>query len=419
MALSSAMSTITMRIRPSIWLLAVVLALPATLHAVELTGRLSLLGTAARASQGDIGHLNAGGKLLTADQQSLRLMLDDIRSSGEWSVHLRTVRQNFVRYPAGNLHSSDLHSSDLFRYRKLSGDWQNDVSINRTTRSGYEIDRAVYKQRFDQMTVAIGRQPIDWGSGRFWQPLNVFGAFAPTDLDTDFKPGIDAAAFDWYPSAFSSLTAVYVPAPFNQSAIADSGVVYYRRQAGESSEISLLAGTVLGKGMIGGSFESEWHGIGWRVEGLRYRTTRNAVFWIAGIDYQFEDGTLIAAEWYDNSAGAGSEALLAGMQGDQRVVYGLQQHSGRRVLGLAVEKDMTPLLHGGYTLLVSALENSSRKLATSLLHQFSLTYSVSNESDFLVSLLLANGKGVNQQGNPQSEFGHLPAGMTMRLRFYF
>ncbi|MFK5914693.1 MAG: hypothetical protein QM484_09970 [Woeseiaceae bacterium] len=43
------------------------------------------------------------------------------------------------------------------------------------------MDRAVYKYRFKNTTVALGRQAIDWGSGRVWLPLNVFGHL-PTSL---------------------------------------------------------------------------------------------------------------------------------------------------------------------------------------------------------------------------------------------
>lgn len=413
----SVSSVITMSTRFSLCLFSAVVLPLSTVQSAELTGRFSMLGTTAQAAPGDIGYIDMDNDTLTADQQSLRLMLDDTRDNGEWSVHLKTVRQHLSGYPA-----DERHSSELFRYRELSGDWLEESSNNSSTRIGYELDRVAYKRRFGNITLGLGRQPIDWGSGRFWQPLNVFGAFAPTDLDTDFKPGIDAAMLDWYPSAFSSLTAVYVLAADENAAIEDSGVLYYRRQVGEQSEMSVLAGSVIGNDVIGASFESDWVGMGWRLEGIHYnleQTDENTVFWITGVDYQFEDGTLVAAEWYDNNRGSTKEASLVDMQSDLLVVYGLQQHLVRRMLGVTVERDITPLLHGGYTLLVSALKDADGQLTTSMLHQFNFIYSISNESDLLLSLLHANGKGLNQQDEPESEFGHLPVSVAVRLRFYF
>lgn len=388
-----------------------------TAEAVQFTGRFSMLGSTAQADRGDYGYTDSNHRLLTADQQSLRLMLDDSDKDSEWSVHVKTVRQHLDGYPV-----STLPSSSLFRYDELSNDWLSESSSSSSTNLGAEVDRAVYKRRFANTALSLGRQAIDWGSGRFWQPLNVFGAFAPTDLDTDYKPGIDAATFDWYPSAFSSLTAAYVWAPKDNSKLENSGAVYYRGQAGEQSEFSLLAGSVIGNRVFGGSFEGAIGGMGWRIEGVHYHLeelNKDAVFWITGIDYQFDNGTLVAAEWYDNTHGATTESALASAASDSLVVYGLQQQLSRHVLGLTLEKDLTPLLHGGYTLLAAAVDDKDNDLTPSFLHQFNVTYSVSNESDLLVSFLLPDGKGLNNSDQPQSEFGHLPKTITLRLRFYF
>lgn len=406
-----------MTILPRIALLPLLLLPLQSLHAVEFTGRFSMHGATAVAEEGDIGYQAPDRDTLTADQQSGRLMLDDLLEQGDWSLHLRTARQHLSGYAV-----SERHSSDLFRYRLGGGNWLDEQDGDSSTIIDYELDRAVYRYRFDHLTVGLGRQAIDWGSGRFWQPLNVFGAFAPTDLDTDYKPGIDALTLDAYPGAFSTVTASYVLAPKYEPNIKDSSAVYYRRQVGELSELSLLAGNVIGNIMFGGGFESAWHGMGWRVEALRYtlnETDEKAFFWIAGIDYQFENGTLVAAEWYDNSRGAARESDLGNTISDPLVVYGLQQQLARQVLGITMEKDITPLLHGGYTLLVSALRDADDTRHTSLLHQLNLIYSVSNESDLLMSFLFADGKGLNEMEEPQSEFGHLPNGMTLRLRFYF
>ncbi len=395
-----------------------VLLLPlSTVQSTELTGRFSMLGSTAQAEQGDIGFVDADNDTLTADQQSLRLMLDDIQDNGEWAVHLKILRQHL-----NNLTGAEPHSSDLFRYRDLSTDWLDEDGVNSSTRIGYEVDRAAYKRRFDKLTLGIGRQPIDWGSGRLWQPLNVFGAFAPTDLDTDFKAGIDAAVIDWYPSDFSSLTAVYAFAPSDKTEIENSTAVYYRRQIAWQVEMSLLAGQVIGNTVMGVSLEGDWKGVGWRIEGAHNKLDQlneNTFFWIAGVDYQFENAILLAVEWYNHNGGASSETELTSLTINQQLEYGLQQYLGSRVLGISASKELTPLWHGSYTALVSVLDDVEDQLTTSLLHQFTATYSVSNESDLLFSLLYGNGKKLNLSGMPQSEFGHIPTSMTVRLRFYF
>ena len=387
-------------------LLAAALLLTSSAHAAEFTGRLSLLGA----------FNDSGEHRLDADQQSVRLMLDETTEHGEWSLHLKSSRQRLQGSPTARH-----HSSDLFRYRPLDGKWKERQSSDGLLRIGYELDRAYYRHRFGETTLSLGRQPLDWGSGRLWQPMNLFGAFAPTDLDTDYKPGIDAALLDWYPSPFSALTAALVLSPNDDAATEPSLALHYRRQVGEESELSMVAGRINGDEVAGGAFESAWGGMGWRLEGV-YRQRDDSgdggLFWIAGLDNQFDDGTLLTAEWHHHDDGADDTSSLARSQSDPLAVYGLRQQLSRRVLGLSLNRDLTPLLNANYTLLTAFLEEGDGH-DTSQLHQFNLTWSLSNESDLLLSLALTGGKGFDANGAPQSEFGHLPDSLTLRYRLYF
>ena len=279
-----------------------------------------------------------------------------------------------------------------------------------------------YQRRFSNSSLSIGRQPVDWGSGRFWQPLNVFGAFAPTDLDTDFKAGIDSLIYDWYPTTFSSLSLVYALAPQDEPRFGNSAALYYRQPAGERSELALLAGEVVDNRVVGASFESEWSGIGWRVEGIYYDQAdgrEDGLFWIAGLDYQFDNGTLLNLEWHQNDLGSSDETRLTEVADSFLVQSGLQQQLGRQVLGLGLSDDLTPLLRGSYTLLLSPLRDADNERHLSSLHQFTLLYSLSDESDLLLSALLTSGRGLDASDQPRSEFGHIPNSLTLRWRLYF
>jgi hypothetical protein len=385
--------------------------------AADFSGRFSMLGATAQAQAGDVGYQQSVGDVLSADQQGVRLMLEEGDGLNEWSAHLRAVRLH-----THGVATADVHSSDLFRYAALGSTILDESDDTTATVISYQLDRLYYRRHLKNYSITLGRQAIDWGSGRFWQPLNLFGSFAPTDLDTDYKPGIDAVSIDYFPSPFSSLSGVYVFAPQDQSTVKDSAALYYRRQVGSVSEIALAAGTITGNTVVGGSFESAWKSIGWRIEGVHYQlkeTDEQILFWIAGLDYQFDNGTLLSAEYYDNSHGADTESELVGMFSDSLVASGLQQHLSRHLIGIGLSHDLTPLLQGGYTLLASVLKANSDSNDWSVLHQFNLTYSVSNESDLLISLILPDGKGLSLTDEPRSEFGHIPASVSLRLRFYF
>ncbi len=378
----------------------------------DFSSRFSLLGATAWPARGDLGYQEG----FDADQQSARLMLEEGGGRAEWASHLRLVR----RHNQG-VTTAAPHSSTLFRYDTLGGDLWNEEGGSSTTVVNYELDRLYYRRHFSDYSVTLGRQAVDWGSGRFWQPLNLFGSFAPTDLDTDYKPGIDALALDYYPSAFSSLNVVYAFSPKSDADISDSAALYYRRQVGELSELSLAAGSISGNGAVGGAFDSAIGEFGWRVEGLYYSLSESeeeGLFWIAGLDYQFDNGTILSAEYYDNSRGAETEAAMSAALDSELFTAGLQQQLSRRLLGLGLSRDLTPLLHGSYTLLLGVLDDDSSSIALSQLHQINLSYSLANESDLLLSLNLPTGKGLDADDKPCSEFGHIPPSLTLRLRLY-
>ncbi|MCB2019192.1 MAG: hypothetical protein M9915_05755 [Rhizobacter sp.] len=397
------------------WLLVAGLACGGA-QAVDVTARVSLLGTAAHPSQGDAGY-DSGYNPPTADQQSGRLMLDDFSDSAEWSAHGIVGRQHYRGFAVPGL-----QSSDLFRYRPLAGAQVSSDGLYDTTVLAWEVDRAYYEWRFDRASVSLGRQPIDWGVGRFWQPLNVFGAFAPTALDTDFKPGIDAAVLSWYPSAFSSLAGVFSPGPADDASIPSSAAVHYSTRVGETSQLTIVGGRVIGNDQFGGALEGDWKGLGWRVEGLYTKwhdTGDRSLFWIAGVDYRLDDGTLLTLEVYDNSAGATREDQLPSTVLPLRFRYGLQQQMSRHLLGFGLQKELTPLLSLNYMLLGAMLKNDQGQREVSLLNQLNLIYSLANESDLLLSLAVGSGKGLTAAGQPQSEFGQLPPTVTLRWRYYF
>ncbi|KTG17010.1 hypothetical protein AUR63_02895 [Guyparkeria sp. XI15] len=381
--------------------------------AADLTARTALFGTLAHPDSNDL----AGDESWpSADQQSLRLMLDDVTELGDWSLHAKARRLHTDGLPV-----EATGPADRFRYQPIEQDWIDRGGATNATRVGYALDRAVYRWRYDDLALSVGRQPIDWGAGRFWQPLNVFGAFAPTDLDTDFKPGIDAAVLDWYPGPLSSFTLAYVLSPRDNSAD-DSVAMHYRRQVGTSMALALLAGRVREETVFGASLEGEIEGMGWRLEAAHHGPNEGGDdyrFWIAGVDYQLDGGTLLIAEWYDNGAGAGRTDSLAATSTSRRFASGLIPQLGRRVLGLGAERDLTPLLRGSYTLLASPLPDDDGARQPSLLHQLNLAWSLSNESDLLVSLLVASGDGLDADAAIRSEFGHIPASLTVRWRRYF
>ncbi|MBT4079341.1 MAG: hypothetical protein HOE82_01885 [Gammaproteobacteria bacterium] len=374
--------------------IALSLLLTATAHASEQGGRLSLVGV-----------VDEHGA--SANQQGLRWMVDDGVEASEWSLHLRATRQQH----SGGATASN-HSSRLFRAHSLQT-----VHGSGSQQLQAEVDRLLFRHYFEGVTVSLGRQPIEWGAGHFWQPTNLLGAFSPTDLDTAYKPGIDAALLEWSPQELSAVSVVHTASPATQQ---NSTAAHYRSVLGVESEFTLVVGQVIGHKMVGGSLESSWGTLGVRLEGraTQRQSGEQSRLWVVGAQYQFEEGTLLDLEWYENSRGAEQEHQLLAASSDLLVLSGLLPQSSRNLLGVSLSRDLTPLLRGGYMLLASRLEGVGGESHSSLLNQLNLNYSLSDESELLLSVLVANGKEA-AAAVPQSEFGDLPDTLTLRYQYYF
>jgi hypothetical protein len=388
---------------------------------VRFTGEFKLIDVTSRAREGDVGFAHEGDDTRQTNLAGLRLMLADADGAPLlWEIHYAQTKidQGTIGPAPGAT------GADLFRYEP----WRWDIERRETDGdhpvSGQsviwtqEIDRASVRWQGEGWAASLGRQPISFGTGRFWQPLDVFGAFSPTELEREYKPGVDAVLAELAPSSFSTLTGVLVASPKDEPEVEDSAVLHGRVQLGEVTEVTALAGRVREQGVAGASVETAWLDAGWRLEALRGDPPEDEgdpyTFAIAGVDRQFGNGVFAALEWYRHSAGAAGSDRLAPVALSRPVQQGFQKQLSRDLAGLTVQKDLTALLNGSYTMLASFLEG-----APSQLHQATLTYSVANEADALFSVLTGGGRGLDALGRPRSEFGHVPDTLYLRLRFYF
>jgi len=73
------------------------------------------------------------------------------------------------------------------------------------------IDRAFVAYQTDKYNLRLGRQRINWGLNTVYTPNDVFNAFNYFDFDYEERPGVDAARFEYYTSALSSIDVAVAP----------------------------------------------------------------------------------------------------------------------------------------------------------------------------------------------------------------
>ena len=70
------------------------------------------------------------------------------------------------------------------------------------------IDRASVRYRRDHLDVRVGRQPVSFGTGYIFRPMDLVAAFSGTEVDQEYKPGVDAARVDAYAGVSNTMSLV-------------------------------------------------------------------------------------------------------------------------------------------------------------------------------------------------------------------
>lgn len=69
-------------------------------------------------------------------------------------------------------------------------------------------DRLLLQFSQPGIDVTLGRQPVSFGNGLFFTPIDLVNPFTPTTIDTEYKPGVDALRVDGYFGMTGKVTLV-------------------------------------------------------------------------------------------------------------------------------------------------------------------------------------------------------------------
>ncbi|MGH9889027.1 MAG: hypothetical protein ACREBE_26075, partial [bacterium] len=74
-----------------------------------------------------------------------------------------------------------------------------------------EVDWLYLAWLLGPVTVTVGRQPISLGRAKIWRPEDLLAGFSLTEVDTEYKRGVDAVRLDWSIGERSSLRVFASP----------------------------------------------------------------------------------------------------------------------------------------------------------------------------------------------------------------
>ena len=258
----------------------------------------------------------------------------------------------FVAYDQEYLSGSLLKSKEVQLFGVsppasfLNMDWTLDQSSGEIWR--HRFYRAYVESVSSPWTVRVGRQRINWGTGKIWQPTDVLNPYQPLSLEQDERRGVDSVYMRRAMGTFDQLELVYAPLNGWQDTSLLGRVHQYYDLA--DLDVSLMGGKTVGGGgntILGGDFSgSMGRGLGYGEWSYTHGTT---VYWrylmgfIMEIDeapFDWMRSAKIITEFYHNGNGA-TDPLHYDFAA---VLSGRDPWPVRNAAGFVVSKNVHPLV---------------------------------------------------------------------------
>ncbi len=269
-------------------------------------------------------------------------------------------------------------------------------------------ERLKLSRNFGLFDVDIGRQPVTLGTSHFIGVLDVLAPFPPGDLDSTYKPGIDALRVRGSLGEDGEIEVIGAAAdPWS-----DSASVLRLRHPVKSVDIEIL----------GGRFrQREFGGLGWEGDIEPFAVWgETAIFehpgspkfsGIAGAEYRPAKNTTVGLAYFYQGFGARRASDLATAALDAQFQEGWAFLKGRQYLLLTGHRQLHPLVNfdiGGIWSLIDA----------STLWQPRLSWNAADELDLSVYGWLSTGRSPRGL-SVRSEFGSTADGLGFYGRFFF
>ena len=305
-------------------------------------------------------------------------------------------------------------------------------------------DRFLFKFSPERMDVTIGRQPVSFGHGMFFTPLDLINPFTPATVDTEYKPGLDAIRVDAYFGMAGQVTGVVAytgktylyeaPAPGESTAERVSAAAYGQTTFGVT-DLGLFYGFIKGDHVVGATMVTGVGPVGVTADAavtVPRPELGEPVFFrgVVGVNGRPTGTTTLAGEVYVQTFGSTDAADLFDTLGSERAARGEVWQAGLVYAALSVSQEITPLLIG----CLGAIGNLTDP---SVLLTPSVSWSIAGNVDAVFGGYV--GLGARPEGRtldldnlpdaptaddlsvltPRSEFGTYPATVFVQLRAYF
>lgn len=266
------------------------------------------------------------------------------------------------------------------------------------------LDRLWAGVRLGEWRLKAGRQAASFGNGLVFQPMDLFNPFAPTEIDRDYKRGVDMLQLSRPFDDGSEAGLIAVGRRDGQGPDLASLALRHRRLAGTLAT-EVLAGVHLDDPLLAAGLSGPVGTAVWRLDLVTQRVADDwVVSGIANLDWSLvvlRRNLHLFAEFYRNGFGLDAPSIT-GLDSRPALRRRLQRGElftlGRHHLALGGTLEWHPLVHQRL-LLIREFQDGSHLLQTTL------SWEPDDHQRWQFSLVLPlGGRG--------EEFGRLETGMA-------
>jgi len=256
----------------------------------------------------------------------------------------------------------------------------------------------------EKMNLTAGRQRVTWGTGRIWNPIDLFNSVSPLKIESGERAGVDAVNVEYFLGSLSYISFVYAPGKESFKTSVASRV----KTNLKGFDLSLVLGEfrrnmVLGFDFAGSMGDSGFSGeVTFTDPEVGKEFTRFLLSW----DHTFTSSLFILFEYLHNGGNLDGENLRRFIDTESRTIFtGEIVTRNKHFLGSVVGYDITLLLRGDILIIYDIDDNS-------IFTRPSLTYNVMSNVDWTVG-------GQIFSGSMNSEFGDLNESFFTSVKCYF
>ncbi len=231
----------------------------------------------------------------------------------------------------------------------LDGD---DLSLSGRT------DRLFLKLTVPHFDATVGRQPISFGAGAIFTPLDLVNPFFPTTIDQEYKPGVDAVRLDGY-VGMTRITAVAAYA--GDWDLQGTVLATWAQTTVGVTDLGAFYGAVRGDHVWGLTTISAIGPVGVHADAALTLPEDGPVFFrgVVGAMWRPFMTTTLSGEFYVQTVGTFEASDYLAVMLDDRWTRGELWLAGHTYLGLSWGQEIVPTLNASLAVIANLADPSA------------------------------------------------------------